>query len=131
MHSQGARRTAAASGENGRLPPGINLKRLAYALPREGRRPAGAPTPLRDRVASFLDERLRSAAPATRGEPAPPSPPAPAPQAPSPPATVDFVAEDDVRRALREGRTIRLGRGAIVTPAARDFAAGKSVLIED
>jgi acyl-CoA reductase-like NAD-dependent aldehyde dehydrogenase len=42
---------------------------------------------------------------------------------------VDFVCEDDVRRARREGRQIRLSRRAIVTPAARDAAAGTDVLI--
>jgi ethanolamine utilization cobalamin adenosyltransferase len=42
---------------------------------------------------------------------------------------VDFVAEDDVRRALQEGRTIHLARGAIVTPAARDLAEGQRVLV--
>jgi ethanolamine utilization cobalamin adenosyltransferase len=44
---------------------------------------------------------------------------------------VDFVAEDDVRRAIREGRTITIRRGAIVTPAARDLADGKNVLVEE
>jgi ethanolamine utilization cobalamin adenosyltransferase len=44
---------------------------------------------------------------------------------------VDFVAEDDVRRALRDGRTITLKRGAIVTPAARDLAEGRGVLVEE
>jgi hypothetical protein len=42
---------------------------------------------------------------------------------------VDFVCEDDVRRAIREGRRIALAGGAIVTPAARDAAAGRDVLI--
>jgi acetaldehyde dehydrogenase (acetylating) len=100
----------------------INTKRLAYALPREGR---GAAAPLSTQVAAFVDERL--------GQPmaaAPPAP-APAPAAASPSPAVDFVSEDDVRKALRDGRTIRLGPRAIVTPAARDFAAGKNVLIDD
>lgn len=42
---------------------------------------------------------------------------------------VDFVCEDDVRRAKREGRKIQLAPKAIVTPAARDEAAGSDVLI--
>jgi hypothetical protein len=42
---------------------------------------------------------------------------------------VDFVSEDDVRRALREGRTIRVAARAIITPAARDAAAGGNVLV--
>jgi len=43
---------------------------------------------------------------------------------------VDFVAEADVRRALVEGRQIRLVPGAIVTPSARDLARGRDVLVE-
>ncbi len=99
----------------------INTKRLAYALPREARETAAVP--LREQVAFFVDQRL--------GVPAPAPPPPPASPAPPPPAPADFVSEDDVRRAFREGRTIRVGRRAIVTPAARDYASGKNVLIED
>jgi acetaldehyde dehydrogenase (acetylating) len=109
----------------------INVKRLAYELPREAR---AAAAPLQDQVASFLDQRIGAArAPEARAEkPAPPvSPAPPPPPAPSRPPAVDFVSEDDVRRALREGRTIRLKKGAIVTPAARDFADGKGVLTDD
>jgi hypothetical protein len=74
-------------------------------------------------------ERVGSATPATPPAPAPPAAP-PAPAGPARPA-VDFVAEDDVRRAIREGRTITIRRGAIVTPAARDLADGKNVLVEE
>lgn len=84
----------------------INIKRLAYELPREGRGPAATAEP-----------------PASRPAPAPPAPPAPSAQ-----PTVDFVCEEDVRKALREGRRLRLKPGAIVTPAARDAAAGTKVL---
>jgi acetaldehyde dehydrogenase (acetylating) len=76
----------------------INVKRLAYERPRSAS--ASQPTP-------------------------PPAPTKPAPDL-SPP--VDFVAEDDVKRALREGRTIRITSKAIVTPAARDAALGRDVL---
>ncbi len=41
---------------------------------------------------------------------------------------LDFVSEGDVRRALAEGRRLRLAPRAIVTPAARDLAEGKGVL---
>jgi acetaldehyde dehydrogenase (acetylating) len=34
---------------------------------------------------------------------------------------VDFVCEDDVRQALRQGRRIIIGERSIVTPAARDL----------
>jgi acetaldehyde dehydrogenase (acetylating) len=101
----------------------INVKRLAYELPREGR---SAPAPaasapaapdLKSQVAAFVAERVGGSAPA----PAPVSVPAA--------DAVDFVSEDDVRRALREGRTIALKPGAIVTPSARDLADGRGVLI--
>jgi acetaldehyde dehydrogenase (acetylating) len=124
----------------------INIKRLAYELPRDQRpapsaaaaRPAAGAGDLSTRVAAFVAERVGSggAAPAAPLAPpatAPATTPAPAkatPAAPSRPA-VDFVAEDDVRRAIREGRTITLKRGAIVTPAARDLADGKDVLVEE
>ena len=103
----------------------INIKRLAYELPREARGRAGAGSgtlsPLRDQVAAFVDQRLGSSSPL-------PALPA-APAAPPPLPAVDFVSEDDVRRALREGRTIRVAARAIITPAARDAAAGGNVLV--
>jgi acetaldehyde dehydrogenase (acetylating) len=115
----------------------INIKRLAYELPRDQRpgrsvtapsSPAGSGD-LSSRVAAFVAERVGGSTPAAPAAAAPP----PAPAAPAPPArpAVDFVAEDDVRRAIREGRTITVRRGAIVTPAARDLAEGKGVLVEE
>jgi acetaldehyde dehydrogenase (acetylating) len=77
----------------------INVKRLARVRPR------GA----------------ASEAPAAKA-PAPPTPTAPQAE------QVDFVSEDDVRRALRAGRVLRVKRGGIVTPSARDLAAGSGVL---
>jgi acetaldehyde dehydrogenase (acetylating) len=104
----------------------INVKRLAYELPREARdaaRPGSSD--LQTQVAAFVSERLGG------GPAAPPGPafsPASAPALSSPEA-VDFVSEDDVRRAIRDGRTIVLKVGAIVTPSARDLADGKNILI--
>jgi acetaldehyde dehydrogenase (acetylating) len=104
----------------------INVKRLAYELPREGRAAPGPAAPpvadLQSRVAAFVAERLGGV---TDRPPAPVPPP---PLADPLPEAVDFVAEDDVRRALREGRTLRLKAGGIVTPSARDLAQGKDVL---
>lgn len=108
----------------------INIKRLAYELPREARKaleavpPPAVGDPLQARVAAFVAERV----PPTT--PQPQSPPRRPVDAPSPPA-LDFVSEDDVRRALREGRTLRLAPKAIVTPAARDAAEGKGVLVQE
>ena len=54
----------------------------------------------------------------------------PAPVAPAQPAskaasngrqTVDFVSEDDVRRALQKGEKIYINSKTIITPAARDI----------
>jgi hypothetical protein len=36
-------------------------------------------------------------------------------------APLDFVCEDDVRRAIQAGRKLVLSERAIVTPAARDL----------
>jgi acetaldehyde dehydrogenase (acetylating) len=113
----------------------INIKRLAYALPREDRpgptAPSPAPPALREKVAAFVDERLGATA-----RPSPPAaaaasaaPPAVAPASAPEPAAVDFVSEDDVKRALREGRIIRVTARAIITPAARDASAGLHVIV--
>jgi hypothetical protein len=56
--------------------------------------------------------------------PAPPPPPAPRP---APPANnngakaVEFVSEDDVRRAIQKGEKIYITARTIITPAARDI----------
>jgi acetaldehyde dehydrogenase (acetylating) len=78
----------------------INVKRLAWARPREASRPGPGPA--------------REASPAS---------------APAAAELVDFVCEDDVRRALQTGRVLKVKRGGIVTPAARDRAAGSGALI--
>ena len=44
-------------------------------------------------------------------------------------AVVDFVCEEDVRQAIRLGRTITIGERTIITPAARDLAASGRVFI--
>jgi acetaldehyde dehydrogenase (acetylating) len=97
----------------------INVKRLAYERPR-GASAKTAPA-LIDKVAAFVEGRLGST-------PAPPPAPVPASGATASDALLDFVSEDDVRRALREGRVLRLAPRAIVTPAARDAASGTQVL---
>ncbi|NOT43559.1 MAG: hypothetical protein HOP14_03015 [Acidobacteria bacterium] len=44
---------------------------------------------------------------------------------------LEFVCEDDVRTALREGRTLRIGERTIVTPAARDLGEAHRVFVEE
>ena len=41
----------------------------------------------------------------------------------------DFVCESDVREAARENRKIYIGSKTIVTPSARDLAAGRDTLV--
>ena len=58
--------------------------------------------------------------------PAPPPPPAPREVKPTPPSTngakaVEFVSEDDVRRAIQKGEKIYITGKTIITPAARDI----------
>jgi hypothetical protein len=56
------------------------------------------------------------------------TPVAPAPTIPT--ETMDFVAEEDVRRAMARGVRIRLSARAIVTPAARDLGAANGVFVD-
>jgi len=96
----------------------INVKRLAYELPRQGRAYASPPP----------EPREAAPQPAQAPEPAR----TPGPEAgPGPSPALDFISEDDVRRAVREGRTLRVARRAIVTPSARDAAEGKGVLVPE
>ena len=69
----------------------------------------GRPSPLPCR----LLRRLRRAA---TGSAPPPSPSAATASSPKP---VDFVCEDDVRQAMKQGRKIVIGERSIVTPAAQ------------
>jgi acetaldehyde dehydrogenase (acetylating) len=108
---------------------------------------AGAPSlsagiaagPLARRIDEFLASRGYTApgvsppAP-VKGENAPPPPPAgriDAPVSASQPVSkpLDFVCEDDVRQALRQGRKLVIGERTIVTPAARDFGEAHHLFV--
>ena len=59
--------------------------------------------------------------------PAPTPPPVPRENKPAPASNngakaVDFVSEDDVRRAIQKGEKIYINARTIITPAARDIA---------
>jgi acetaldehyde dehydrogenase (acetylating) len=112
----------------------LNIKRLAYELrplahqtvaPVAATGAAAPAEPLRQRVDRFLKGKGFGVAP-----PAPP--PAEAPKvASTPPEPVEkpslFVCEDDVRQALKGGRTILISDRTIVTPAARDLGEAERV----
>jgi acetaldehyde dehydrogenase (acetylating) len=116
----------------------LNLKRLAYEVTPAGSKPAdgfaGRPTvelpvlpppPQADPGVSgesllrHIDQFFSSRSGAT----APAGAPAGTPAAASPAAAkpVEFVCEDDVRQAIRNGRKILVGDRTIITPAARDL----------
>jgi acetaldehyde dehydrogenase (acetylating) len=80
--------------------------------------PAGA-------VAPPLSEQVEKASVAV--EPRSAATP-PAPQTVEKP--LDFVCEDDVRQAVRQGRKIVVGERTIVTPAARDLAEQHRVFVQ-
>jgi len=44
-----------------------------------------------------------------------------------PPQPVDFVSEDDVRRAVDRGEKIYINKKTILTPSARDLGEEKEV----
>ena len=90
------------------------------------------------RIDQFLSSRGYSPPPASpeKGVTAPVE--TPAPRAGSTPAVTapvtgkpaDFVCEDDVRQAVRQGRKIVIGERTIVTPAARDLGEQHRVLVQ-
>src|SRR5687768_1668752 len=67
-----------------------------------------------------------AAAPAPARVPAPVSPPTPG----AAEKAADFVCEEDVRQALKQGRKIVIGDRSIVTPAARDLGDQHRLFVE-
>jgi acetaldehyde dehydrogenase (acetylating) len=123
--------------------PAASLARAVAAGPQSRAGAVG-----RSEVAEIVDRFLagRKAAPEApapqapvtsvpAAAPAPPPSPEPAPApAPAQPAAeaagaapVPFVCEDDVRRAIAEGRKIPVGAKTIITPSARELGDAKEV----
>jgi hypothetical protein len=42
----------------------------------------------------------------------------------------DFICEDDVRTAIREGKKLLIGDKTIVTPSARDLGESRRVFVD-
>lgn len=122
----------------------INAARPSVAVENKMAEPRKA-APDRAKIAaivdSFLSKKLADAPPS---EPpavqTPPPAPAPAPQTvvhvitpenavqkPVPIKPVDFVSEDDVRRAVDKGEKIYISKKTILTPSARDLGEEKEV----
>jgi acetaldehyde dehydrogenase (acetylating) len=128
----------------------LNIKRLAYEV-----RPAvqSAARPARDSVAPLVDRLPKApvaAAPAaisaqtlsakvdaflsSRGF-RPAEPPRAAAAADAQPKSLpadnpqDFVCEDDVREALKNGKSLLIGERTIVTPSARELGEANKVFV--
>ena len=50
-------------------------------------------------------------------------------KAPSPTSALDFVSEEDVRRALEDGRKLPIGSATILTPSARELGNENSIFL--
>ncbi|MDQ2899204.1 MAG: aldehyde dehydrogenase family protein [Acidobacteriota bacterium] len=104
-------------------PVEVDRKQIADAVERYlGKRGMGPARP-RHVAAEVVDRFL-----AARGAPAPPTP-APVPPVAVPPELVDFVCEDDVRKAIRDNRKIYIRAKTIVTPSARDLGRSGDILV--
>jgi acetaldehyde dehydrogenase (acetylating) len=122
----------------------VESRAVAGALPKAPpapRAPGGIPAePLARRIDQFLASRgytPPAAAMAGTGPPAgaakqeSPAAPKPTPVAAAPAEKPsEFVCEDDVRQAVRQGRKIVIGEHTIVTPAARDLAEQHRVFVQ-
>ncbi len=114
--------------------------------PQPPREPGGiAAAPLARRIDEFLASRGYTAPALGRPEAAStPTPPAvkvgddsrssaakdQAAPGPTVQKAADFVCEDDVRQAVRQGRKIVIGDHTIITPAARDLAEEHRIFVQ-
>ncbi|MDX2034879.1 MAG: aldehyde dehydrogenase family protein [Blastocatellia bacterium] len=95
--------------------------------------PAAAPQVDRAAIATLVDRFLSVRKPVAPPAPSPVVAPAaaPPPQPPPPakpaPRAVDFVCEDDVKRAVAANEKIYVNGKTIITPAARDLGDSREV----
>jgi len=104
--------------------PALPLGQPARVLPHPAPRPAADGIPadlLADRIDRFLSARGLGY-PAARE-------PRPEPSSPPPESAVDFVAEEDVRAAMKAGRKLRIDEKTIITPSARDLGEAQKVFV--
>ncbi len=135
----------------------INIKRLAYER-RPINRPEGrvvpvavsepvqratispalaSPTAAPDRaeishiVQKFLDAQAKASQGSARAEvrTAASNPTETAASKMADPKPVDFVSEDDVRRAIKKGERIYVGPRTIITPSARELGEAREIFV--
>ena len=113
-------RPAVVQSPRAALPVGQPARVLPQPAPRQAA--DGIPADLlADRIDRFLSSR-------GFGYPAPREP-RPEPSSPPPEAAVDFVAEEDVRAAMKAGRKLRIDEKTIITPSARDLGEAQKVFV--
>jgi acetaldehyde dehydrogenase (acetylating) len=133
----------------------LNIKRLAYEVtpavtrretapaappplpkaPAPSSRPGLAAESLSRRIDEFLATRGYSvpspwSPSAQQGTPHPTAPARPVETTPAVEKPAEFVCEDDVRQAIRQGRKITIGEKSIVTPSARDLGEQHRLFVQ-
>lgn len=126
---------------------GVTERAATGTYPLSDPQPSRAPAVPDRAEISRIVERFLGAVPSAKGLAAPPGAVAPGavssdPQragnsapprrADSPSASarpVDFVSEDDVRRAIKKGEKIHVGPRTIITPSARDLGEPREVFV--
>lgn len=128
----------------------MDIKRVAFETKTVNLRDAAPPKTLganaekqtsvrrsanRDEIVAIVDGFLRQRLPAEE-QPGHISPvrtvlhhliPEPPPLEERPPSASEFVSEDDVRRAIADGRKIYISKKTILTPSARDLGDEKDI----
>lgn len=107
-------------------PVEVDRRQIVEAVERYlGARGIGSSAKPRHVAAEVVDRFL-----AARGAPESNPAPDPVPAIPvAAPELVDFVCEDDVRKAIRDKRKIYIRAKTIVTPSARDLAGAGDILV--
>ena len=126
----------------------LNIKRLAYeirpavvthpqaATSVEVSRPTPPARPVRDGIptevlAARIDQFLTSRGFGDASEfPLKEVPTPVSVEVTTPAAPADFVCEEDVRAAMRAGRTLLIGEQTILTPSARDLGESEEVFVQ-
>jgi acetaldehyde dehydrogenase (acetylating) len=110
--SQRSPRAALPAGQPPRVLPQRTSRPVAEGIPADL---------LADRIDRFL---------ASRGFGYPmPREPRPEPSGPPTEPVIDFVAEEDVRAAVKAGRKLRIDEKTIITPSARDLGEAQKVFV--